>query len=565
MYIPPTDSRYLHDSSATNWPTALHKTYAPALPGGPDMLSSFNCCFSLLPLIRHTASEQSFQISAVLTDRGLLAEQTRDSFASLPNESRMATKFFDLVSRSPEERHRECCEQALNDFASLWRVYFHESDHFQICRALLDAFHAACVKRHRAACDVVQFPDINDIAPEKHLSSDDSKFPDEQQAAMVNATLILLPAGASQPAMTYFAALSGGQSPLREDQLAFFIHYILRRYCSAERALRSITPGKQYHSKIAKQDLEPLAQQAKECAEFYVLLTFMQAVRNLSKSKRPRVDDSWIEKLTALLTEHSRQCNSCRCKSKNPEDIQDYCEDFAAHAAEYYDVLAPNPVLLYRLWTTPAQNLFLHNKSITKIQSLVKSPCPQTNASNPANRQLFQSILDFCIPEKHRYLLRNAHIALFRLDTEPFDVVFEQRVFEYLSTCLPVRAMHLFHYPTGAVNSAVLQAWLEQQPKEIESLRMAIQRLPGYSKLERQFRGLWEMPNQSKLDAWNERIDVCVDNIPWDTLFTELPGLDLPSRRARREYYKLLLEWAILQNLIQQAKAYLKTLIFKYT
>jgi len=143
----------------------------------------FSSLNSLFPLIRHiekVANEHQDRwpeclilLAAVITDQGLLAGQTRETFFSEHSYSQRTAKLSYIPVTDGEKCHIECKEAALSPLhLKLWKESFPNSDHYRYFGDLLDLFWKRCVKSKKTVFGTVHFPDIevkaNDVSSEMH-------------------------------------------------------------------------------------------------------------------------------------------------------------------------------------------------------------------------------------------------------------------------------------------------------------------------------------------------------------------------------------------------------------
>ena len=380
--------------------------------------------------------------SALITDRGLLAEQTRDA-AMCDNQSRISTVLTYIPKLTAKERHQTCVNKALVGGQPLWKGYFQNRCGYDRFGTLLNIFYQQCVHGRKTIGSSVRFPckcfldcerkrfkniktclyqqcaferkDSNASTnfsykcfciPELDRFRNDDICPDKQEIAFAELTQIVISCGRIVPALTYFTELAEqeGIGTFNDDELVLFIRKILPIYCSCEKLWSNHKSEKHYNAKIMAADLEDLNQQAETAMKVYLYLLTAQPIPRVRRRRDDQQinDEKRVENLTKILFQHNANCGSCRCQTKDEEEIDYFCGEFASRVDVDWGLLLGNLFLIFRLWSTRAQSPFVRESKIS-LETLLNKKCfPNQTWETPevkrADRDLYAKLLKLCFP-----------------------------------------------------------------------------------------------------------------------------------------------------------------------
>lgn len=572
---------------AVPWIDALATSYQLLDKLEPDdALKEFVSCFSLLPVIRRLRrkvnndphnSNSLFLLCSILTDRGLLAEQTRDLFSDQSNQSRLATKLSYMPVVSPSDCHDQSKKKALRENSSLWKHYFPHHDMDIIFSTLLDALNEKCSHTHKTVSQVLFFPDINDL--DCALRKDDNIFPDEYETTYADHVGIRFNGTYKQPAMVFFQDLcQKAKLQITSEALVFFINYPLKTYFTESRTLYSIPHGKQYHSVIARRDIERLAKQAQDCrimfAGLLTAIALKQTKRRSTKTEPPTSLNGLKQILQKYCQKHPTDTDS--------EDLSDedqyICDCFVNVLKKNWGRLSGNPYLIYKIWTSKSRVPFAEENQRLSLYKWVEQACklPQipdlvSNAKNSENYKFYKQLLKLFCPEDEEHFLQRCFLDLFDAvesinDTQSPDFLswIEAHVEKNLQDCLAIAPECLVEYPAGMTDQDVLKTWLDNEPVIISQLKnifLQDSNSQETAMLRRHFRQAFETPNEQKLASWETILKKTIAEIQWNTLAPSRPPLVSHSKAAIGDFHRFLVAWTLLQMEIEDAKQNLRKII----
>jgi len=294
---------------------------------------------------------------------------------------------------------------------------------------------------------------------------------------------------------------SNNIEPIPDDEMIFFIHNILRRYCVEDRALRSITPGKHYHPVIAKCDEPRFADQVKKHMNLALRLLIALDVQNLSRDQDFKCTIDLTNKLSNAFKSHHQACGSCRINTSDNDFIEDHCTNFAQNIALRWDILHNKPFLIYMLWASKSQNKVANSDlKITpqRLRKLIldsfndKTKVKAKENKSSENASLFNKLLEICFSGAIDSWTKQHIMLLFEeLDhQETRNNFFKQlstQINENLSECLSFSPVCLTEcdvslimppkelptQPNGGDRVAVWnkwEQWLKDSPRIIQKL-----------------------------------------------------------------------------------------------
>jgi len=167
LYLIRRDQRDAKSANLADWTENLNAVYFYEPGTSQVCIETFKNAFSLFPIIRDVErdarlhpddnSETIAIFSALITDRGLLAEQTRDA-AMYVNQSRISTVLTYTPKPIAKERHKRCVNEALMRVQPLWKGYFQNRSGYDRFGTLLDIFYLQCVHGQKTIGSSVRFP-----------------------------------------------------------------------------------------------------------------------------------------------------------------------------------------------------------------------------------------------------------------------------------------------------------------------------------------------------------------------------------------------------------------------
>lgn len=590
MRIFSSDSEYLINTHSVGWVTELQKSYKSDWFDTTAFIENFKSIYSILPLIRRMSNASANSVvksadlltfCAIITDRRLLAEQTRDIFAEQPNQSRIATKAGYIPAISRHECHERCKNIALSRNKALWTSLLKDGKRFELLGELLDEIYAICKKHRKTPSQVIEFPDINDISKIAYHQDDDI-FPDKYEQAWCERVIISLKKGELNP-ITVFLDEHIQNIHLNEPEMIFFLRYVLKVYCVQDHAFRSTAPGKHYESKIAASDVPALGQQAQECFEVYVYFDMLYSCTQPIK-KKAYVSDDIALKIQNALINHDKVCHSCRInRSTHDEpsmDLEDYCLDFASRISEYWDVLGKNPFLIYRLWTNNVQNAFATSRK--SLKAALTEACRSyefslNSETVRANHELYQSLLNICFPnsfdhgsEMVRHIFHQLYCELETSDDAGyFPEILEiltQKVKYHIEKCLSFRVTDLrIDCPVPLVTQGVLEEWLSDAASGFSKLNTVLTSFSPkeYTRLKKSFRNSFENPTETNIQSWENDQKRVSEKIVWEQIFDSCPETVFGYSLSPKMMSRFAVAWTLLQDLIKDAKKQLWDIYYR--
>lgn len=510
--------------------------------------------------------------AATITDRGLLSAQTRDANMIGP-QSYITTRLSYIPVPLPKDRHEECKQICFKETRWMWKVFFYQTSQFEEkFSLLLDAVYQKCPKGHMLHDDMVIFPD----GLEWNTEEDKDVFPNEYELKFVEQTRVN-----KTPALLYFRELAKeyNLTAFCDRELILFIQRILPIYCNYESALDSLEFCKQYDARIAKEDCARFHQQAVECAEMYIYLSTIKALRNTrerSKSKMTyKIDEEKIDLLQTFFQQHHSCCCSCRSQDQNDSVVEDFCYAFSEQVLANWTKLLGNPFLIFRLWTTIAQSPFAR-ESTDSLSALLDRRCRtkqtwQDPKVEEADRKLYNRLLDFCLPGEIKKVWKEGYWKLLENDGRsgvPITELCRKKAAEHIDACLPFEPIHLYKcYSRLVIENEELCHWLEQNPPVLERLNHYLNDLTVSIRKDLQslFRKVMEKPSVDSMDKWLTCVMSVVETLPWQELSAEFPPLKVDTTTNKKVFTKFLISWILLQQNIMESKEKLRGIFFRFT
>ncbi len=591
--------------------------------------SKLNSLFPLIRKIEKIADEYQDRwpeclilLAAVITDQGLLAGQTRETFFSEHSYSQRTAKLFYISVSEGEKCHIECKEAALSPLHhKLWKESFPNSDHYKYFGDLLDLFWERCVKSKKTVSGTVHFPDIEVKAHGISLEMHDYE-----------ETFVTFTADEPKCLHDYLTVLARENhiEELDAEEWAFFIHYVLKRYYVRDSVLRSVEPGKHHKPVIAKCDEIRFSRQVENHLNLTLRMLIALTAQNAKKDNKPPKIPNLSMKLKSALLNHHNICCSCRTDDTDEDNIDFYCDGFARAVEERWDILHDKPYVIYKLWNSSVQNkVATANIKITPgnlskhIRRALQDKVALTDEKiKKANSGLFCDLIRICFPNKYVCCeLERLTILFDELEnqdtTDDFFARLNTIVHKYIDSCLVFDTTYLMEYtdvlikkpeslpvqansrcdgtkwqkwkqwledtphiiqelqdrhPTLSDELAghiVLERWLSTKSDIIEKLKAELQNREGYKLLRSRFRNYFEKPSEdpkkpkNTVTRWEIVRDDVVKDILWDSFLSDIPELVVPSTAAVTAFRKFLIAWTVLQIEVDETRSRLKS-IFRH-
>lgn len=590
----PYNDYFPENAPSSDWYKELRNAYKPFMSYSDynEIKDYFGELFSLFPFIRKierstrvnqtTSANYLLAFAAVITDQGLLAEQTRDGGKTAEGLSSRVHTIVGPISLSPSKlsEARELYKlQIFSEVKHTINLYFKNNDLIDSYEYLLDSFSLVCSKNRKSVQQVFHAPKRQKPDPQTQVEDDDDTYPDEYEKQFAENAQIIFSKSNAQPALTYFKNLTLPPDVVvpTDDEYIFFIDKILPSYVYK---ISSHNPYRDKHFKphILNKDIPKLKQQAKDCSEMYVLLLTAQTIANLSQKnstfKQPFPEEN-MENFINLFLQHDKLCISCHTRTSTRED---YCRNFADRIKQCWPLIRGNPFLIFRLWTTNAQNSFTETR-IASLNSLLSNrykpfhKWTDSNASE-ADRTLYSGLLSFCLPLTSDENLAYAYWQLFEAAANNDVSVSEicnQRVNQYILSCLPFLPGDLYAdykmlYFNPDLTYNDFREWLESPSVLDEATRIlnllpkdssdaAVDpSMPTYDELFHTFKELMERLTLKVWHKWDKQIKAAANHPEWNDTDTSYLEILHSFKSAKRAYRRFLISWIFLQKLRTNSK-----------
>ncbi len=617
------NQRYAIATVASPWPEILELQYTDDTNICKCMVDNFAIRESLFPLIRRVEKDMQSNpdswddiltiVSAIITDRGFLAGQTRETFTTEGSQSRVTTALSYIPTIKGKNLHIKCKEAALRQYRKLWQAEFPDNDHYDCFDTLLDRIWEDCEASRKAISKTVHFPDRSVTG--RNIQ------PFEIRA--YNESTIIFNAG-NEPIYLrdYLSELTvnNGMDTFTTEEWIFFINYVLWLYYVKDSALRSITPGKEYHPVIAKCDEALFPSQVGEHRNLNMMMQVALTAQN-PKRRKPDCGLNRRELINALM-EHDKVCGSCMVDYKDASDMEDHYNRFVENIQGCWDILYNQPYIIYKLWNSRVQKPIanssekIYPKKLGRHirRALQEKSKITSEKEKEANSELFLKLIHLCFPNMDAQ--QNSWYRDFAFDRlenqnskDSFFTAFETMVSQdknsclsFSPTCLTENAVGLIKPPKGLpvqsndndkaviweqweqffkdsphivqelkdrqpelsaalAGQIILERWLESNPEIIKELRDELPKRKGHKGLCSRFCNYFEDPSEHFFNKWEIARDSVLNDIQWDSLSHDMPELISSSKAAVDALRQLLIAWTILQLEVEKHKKKLVNIV----
>ncbi len=465
FYFISRDQRYDIATATSSWPEILKLQYADDTHICKSMDDNFSIRESLFPLIRRVEKDTQSNpdswaeiltiVSAIITDRGFLAGQTRETFTVEGSQSKVTTALSYIKKIKGKNLHIKCKEAALRQYRKLWQAEFPDNDHYDCFDTLLDLIWDDCEKSRKALSKTVHFPD-------RSVTGHDIQ-PFEIQA--YNEATIIFNARKPKYLRDYLSelAVNNGMDTFTTEEWIFFINYVLWSYYVKDGVLRSITPGKEYNPVIAKCDEALFSIQVREHRNLNMMMHIALTAQN---PKRCSKTDCELDrnKLTDALIEHDKVCGSCIGSYKDAFDVEDHYNNFVENIQRCWDILYNQPYIIYKLWNSRVQKTIanssekIYPKNLGRLirRALQGKSKITDEKEKEANSELFLKLIRLCFPNTDAQ--QNSWYRDFAFDklenqnsTDDFFSQLNTMMARYINTCLAFSPACLTEYAVGLI------------------------------------------------------------------------------------------------------------------